>query len=431
MQTNWGNIFAVIRREFLERVRKKSFLITTLIMPILFGAIMVVPVALQIMQTGKPTEIVVVDKTGWAGAALLAASPAVKHKGDNTLEGKAEESAQAAASLKAAPSGESLETIKQDIGDGKVDGALVLEGDDQHDLKATYYGQNISNPQIFQMLNGRLDAVVVEHRLDKLGLDRAIADKLKGRVDLESVKVEKGGKTRKGSIMDFLIPIALAMVIYIMILMYGVAIMNGVLEEKTSKVVEVILSAIRPFELMMGKIVGIAAVGLLQYAIWFVVSAGIFMANPMNFQSHMDGSPVKVLQIVLLVLYFLLGFIFYSSLYAAIGAACTSQQETQQWQMPVTFGLVIPFALMMPTLMTPNAPWVVFLSLFPVTSPITMLLRAGAVEVPLWQIAASLALLAAGTVAVAWAAAKVYRVGVLMTGKRPSIPEMLRWIREK
>ncbi len=231
--------------------------------------------------------------------------------------------------------------------------------------------------------------------------------------------------------MDFLVPIALAMVIYMMIIMYGVAIMNGVLEEKNSKVVEVILSAVRPFELMMGKIVGIASVGLLQYGIWFIVGTSLYMANPMNFQSHMEGSPVKVLQLVLLVLYFLLGFVFYSSLYAAIGAACTTQQETQQWQMPVTFGLVIPFVLMMPTLMTPNASWVVALSLFPVTSPITMLLRVGAVEVPLWQIAASLGLLALGTIVVAWAAAKVYRVGILMTGKRPSIPEILRWVREK
>ena len=430
MQTNWGNIFAVVRREFLERVRKKSFLITTLITPVIFGALMVVPAALQIMQTGKPTEVVIVDKTGWAGPAILAASPASRES-DDSLESRAEKSARNSAVLKAAPAGQDLETLKQDIGDGKIDGALLLEPDEKQDLKATYYGQNVANPQLFQMLNGRLDAVVVEHRLDKIGLDRAIADKLKGRVDLDTVKVEKGGKTRKGSIMDFIVPIALAMVIYMMIVMYGVAIMNGVLEEKTSKVVEVLLSAIRPFELMMGKIVGIASVGLLQYAIWFVIGAGIFLANPMNFQSHMEGSPVKILQLVLLVLYFLLGFIFYSSLYAAIGAACTTQQETQQWQFPVAMGLVVPFVLMMPTLMTPNAGWVVFLSLFPVTSPVTMLLRAGAVEVPLWQIATSLVLLAAGTVVVAWAAAKVYRVGVLMTGKRPSIPEMMRWIREK
>jgi ABC-2 type transport system permease protein len=135
--------------------------------------------------------------------------------------------------------------------------------------------------------------------------------------------------------------------------------------------------------------------------------------------------------LVVLVVYFLLGFVFYSSLYAAIGACCTTQQETQQLQMPVTFGLVIPFVLMMPTIMTPNASWVVALSLFPITSPITMLLRVGSIDVPLWQLGTSLGLLAAGTVGIAWVAGKIFRVGILMTGKRPSIPEILRWVREK
>ena len=429
MRTDWNNVYAVIRREFLERVRKKSFLLTTLIMPVVFGAVMILPGALAVMQTGKPLQILVLDETGWAGPAVVAAAPAKKSAG-NTLDGKAEESAQGVATLQMAPKDADLEKIKRQIGDGAVDGALLLESDDAHDLKATYFGQNLSNPQLFQMLDSRLDAVAVMHRLDGLGLDRSIADKLKGRVNVETVKVEKGGKTRKGSIMDFIMPLLLAMVIYMMIIMYGVAIMSGVMEEKNSKVVEVLLSGVRPFELMMGKIVGIASVGLLQYAIWFLLGAVLFAANPMNFQAHMEGSPVKLLQLVLLVLYFVLGFIFYSSLYAAIGSCCSTQQETQQLQMPVTFGLVIPFVLMMPTLMTPNAGWVVALSLFPVTSPITMLLRAGAVEVPLWQIGASLALLALGTVGVAWAAGRIFRVGILMTGKRPTVPEIFRWMRE-
>jgi ABC-2 type transport system permease protein len=346
------------------------------------------------------------------------------------LDAQAEKSAQGSATLKMAPAGADLEEIKKEIGDGTVDGALLLDSDETHDLKATYFGQNLSNPQLFQMLDSRLDSAAVAHRLDTLGLDRSIADKLKGRVNVETVKVEKGGKTRKGSIMDFIMPLLLAMVIYMMIIMYGVAIMNGVMEEKNSKVVEVLLSGVRPFELMMGKIVGIASVGLLQYAIWFALGAFLFAANPMDFQSHLEGSPVRPLQLVLLVLYFVLGFVFYASLYAAIGSCCSTQQETQQLQMPVTFGLVIPFVLMMPTLMTPNAGWVVALSLFPVTSPITMLLRAGAVEVPFWQLGASLALLALGTVAVAWLAGRIFRVGILMTGKRPTVPEILRWARE-
>ena len=138
---------------------------------------------------------------------------------------------------------------------------------------------------------------------------------------------------------------------------------------------------------------------------------------------------MKPLEMVVLVTYYLLGFVFYSSLYAAVGATCTTQQEAQQWQTPVTFSLVIAFVLMVPTLQNPHAGWVVAMSLFPLTSPVTMLLRLGATEVPLWEIAASLLFLFVGVIVVAWLAGKVYRVGLLMTGKRPTLPELWRWMR--
>jgi len=299
-----------------------------------------------------------------------------------------------------------------------LDGVLLLETDPEGELKATYYAQNLSNTQLYGLITGRLNQARLQQKLQKLGLDPAVAEQLKGRVDLQPVKVEKGGKTRKGNLLtDIVRPILLAIVIYIMIIMYGVALSNGVLEEKSGKVVEVILSAVRPFELMMGKIVGIASVGLLQYGIWFLLGAGLYLANPMDMASSSEGGWMKPVEMVVLVLYFLLGFIFYASIYAAVGAICTTQQEAQQWQTPVTFGLVIPFVLMMPTIQSPNAGWVVALSLFPVTSPITMLLRVGAVDVPLWEVGASLALLVLGTLGVAWMAAKVYRVGILMRSK--------------
>jgi ABC-2 type transport system permease protein len=429
MRVDATNVWVVARREFMDRVRRKLFLVTTLIMPIIFGGLMVLPAVLSVMHTGKPMQVLVVDKTGWAGPAMVRALPASPAEADS--DGKSHAEAAKGFVFKLAPAGAAMTTIRREIGDGKVDGALVLEGDEKSGLKGTYYGQNLSNPQLFQVLDGRLNTVLLEHRLAKLGLAPGVAQQLKGRVDLETVKVEKGGKTRKGSIMDFIMPFVLAMIIYMMIIMYGVAIMNGVLEEKNSKVVEVIVSAVRPFELMLGKIVGIASVGLLQYGIWITLGAFVYFANPMNFQAHLEGPPIRLTQLVVLVVYFLLGFVFYSSLYAAIGACCTTQQETQQLQMPVTFGLVIPFVLMMPTIMTPNASWVVALSLFPITSPITMLLRVGSIDVPLWQLGTSLGLLAAGTVGIAWVAGKIFRVGILMTGKRPSIPEILRWVREK
>ncbi|MEW6756726.1 MAG: ABC transporter permease [Acidobacteriota bacterium] len=432
MRTNWLNIYAIVRREFLERVRKKSFLISTILTPIIFGALMVVPAALSILRH-EEVRITVVDKTGWAGPAFLEARSGKERSNEpgDRLEAEADKRADEASQFTLAAAGADMESLKMEVGDGRLDGVLLLETDPEGDLKATYYAQNLSNTQLYGLITGRLNQARLQQKLQDLGLDPAVAEQLKGRVDLQPVKVEKGGKTRKGNLLtDIVRPIMLAMVIYIMIIMYGVALSNGVLEEKSGKVVEVILSAVRPFELMMGKIVGIASVGLVQYGIWFLLGAGLYLANPMNIASS-EGGWMKPVEMAVLVLYFLLGFIFYASIYAAVGAICTTQQEAQQWQTPVTFGLVIPFVLMMPTIQSPNAGWVVALSLFPVTSPITMLLRVGAVDVPLWEVGASLALLVLGTLGVAWMAAKVYRVGILMTGKRPTIPEVLRWLRAK
>ncbi|MGC8764114.1 MAG: ABC transporter permease [Acidobacteriota bacterium] len=430
MGTNWLNVLAVVRREFLERVRKKSFLVSTLLTPLVYGALMILPAALTVLRHEEVT-VALLDRTGWAGPLVVEAGPA-KDRSPNPegrLEEEADKRAEKALEFRAEPPGTDLEALKRDLEGKSLQGILVLDPDPKEELKATFYAKSLTNTQLFGLITAKLNQARLQQKLQKLGLDPSVAAQLKGRVELDLVKVEKGGKTRRGNLLtDLLRPILLALVIYMMIILYGVALSNGVLEEKNGKVVEVLLSAVRPFELMAGKIVGIASVGLLQYGIWFLLGAGLYLANPLNTASA-GGGWMKPHEMVLLVLYFLLGFLFYSSIYAAVGAACTTQQEVQQWQTPVTFGLVVPLVLMMPTLQNPQAGWVVALSLFPMTSPVTMLLRLGATEVPPWEIAASLLSLMLGGLAVAWLAAKVYRVGILMTGKRPSIPEVLRWIR--
>ncbi len=430
MRTDWRNVLAIVRREFLERVRKKSFLVSTILTPLIFGALMVLPAALALLRHEEVT-VAVVDRTGWAGPLVMEARPE-RPKTPNPeggLEAEADRRQEAALTFRAEPAGADLETLKRDLEARILDGILVLDPDPQEELKATYFAKSLTNTPLMGLLTLKLNQARLQQKLQRLGLDPKVAAELKGRVEMNLVKVEKGGKTRKGNLFtDLFRPILLAFVIYFMVIMYGVALSNGVLEEKNGKIVEVLLSAVRPFELMAGKIAGIAAVGLLQYLIWFLVGAGLYLANPLNVASA-EGGWMRPLEMAVLVLYFLVGFVFYASIYAAVGAVCTTQQEAQQWQTPVTFGLVVPFVLMMPTLQNPHAGWVVFLSLFPLTSPITMLLRVGAVEVPPWEIGASLALLLLGTLGVTWVAAKIYRAGILMTGKRPSIPEILRWMR--
>lgn len=430
MRTDLRNVTAIVRREFLERVRKKSFLLSTILTPLIFGAIMILPAALTVLRH-EEVKVAVVDRTGWAGPLVLEARGRGERKPDpeGRLEEQAERKAEAALEFLLQAPGADLEALKRDLAERRFDGILVLDPDPKEELKATFYAKSLTNTQLFGLLTAKLNQARLQQKLQKLGLDPAVAAELKGRVEMDLVKVEKGGKTRKGdALTDLFRPILLALVIYMMIILYGAALSNGVLEEKNGKVVEVLLSAVRPFELMMGKIVGIASVGLVQYGIWFLLGAGLYLANPLNVASA-GGGWMKPVEMAALILYFLLGFFFYASLYAAVGAASTTQQEAQQWQTPVTFSLVIAFVLMVPTLQNPHAGWVVAMSLFPLTSPVTMLLRLGATEVPLWEIAASLLFLFVGVIVVAWLAGKVYRVGLLMTGKRPTLPELWRWMR--
>jgi len=213
--------------------------------------------------------------------------------------------------------------------------------------------------------------------------------------------------------------------------MYGWTLMRGVMEEKTSKIVEVVVSSVRPFELLSGKILGIASVGLVQYGIWFAIGFVLYMVNPMNFKAEAGTSLVKPSELLLLVVFYLLGFFFYASIYAAAGSVCTTDQEAQQIQMPVVMCLILPLMLMGLILRSPDSPWLVVLSLIPLFAPTLTVMRASLVDVPLWQILGSMLSLALGTVVVAYLGARIYRVGILMTGKRPTVPEIFRWIRQR
>jgi ABC-2 type transport system permease protein len=182
---------------------------------------------------------------------------------------------------------------------------------------------------------------------------------------------------------------------------------------------------------MLGKIVGIASVGLLQYALWFLMGFALYMANPMNIASKAGSSMVKPGELLMLVAFYLFGFVFFASIYAAMGAIVTTDQEAQQVNMPIVMCMVLPVMLLGLILQNPDATWVVVLCFIPFFAPTLMVMRASLVSVPLWQIFASLASLAVGTMVMAYLGAKVFRIGILMTGKRPTVPEILRWIREK
>jgi ABC-2 type transport system permease protein len=280
-----------------------------------------------------------------------------------------------------------------------------------------------------------LKNAVVGLRLEKsnLGLDRKALDAIMKPIDMETFQVSATGEAKKkGFLQTWFGTFAFVMVLYMSLLLYGIAVMRGILEEKSSRVMEVLLGSMSPDQLMTGKIVGIGLVGLTQMAI-YVVTAGSLRAYfaaqqaAAEWTSALDAfSPVKMLWFVV---FYVLGYFMYTALFAAIGAVCNTEQEAQNLQTPVVMCLVIPMLMAFFFVNNPDSTVAVVVSLIPIFTPMVMYMRISVLTPPLWQIALSI-LLMVGTIFLLFkATAKIFRIGVLMYGKRPTIPEILRWAR--
>jgi len=256
---------------------------------------------------------------------------------------------------------------------------------------------------------------------------------------MEVSLLQEGGGGTKEDEPQFIGVFAGTMLLYMVILLYAVAVMRATLEEKTGRIVEILVSSVRPGTLMLGKILGVGSVGLTQLAVWVafgivmltlglpaLVAARPEMADPAFIAGALPGPGLAALFIAL----FLGGYFLYAAVYAAVGAMCSTEEEAQQAQFPVVMLLVVPVIFLMPIMENPNSTTAVVASFVPFFTPILMYARAGTGLIPLWQVLASLSLLYGAVLVVAWVAGRIYRVGILMQGKRPTLPELWRWVRE-
>jgi ABC-2 type transport system permease protein len=278
----------------------------------------------------------------------------------------------------------------------------------------------------------------LEARLGAEGYDEDLAALLAGgELEVLELNAETNGASESDP--EFGVAFIGAMLLYMVIVLYAVAVMRATLEEKTGRIVEILISSIKPWELMLGKILGVGSVGLTQLAVWFglgvmaftmgiqaLVAARPDLADLGEISQYLPGLGVLALFLAL----FLGGYFLYSALYAAVGAMCNTEEEAQQAQFPVIMLLILPIMFLMPVIENPNSTTAVTASLVPFFAPVLMFARAATGAVPLWQIALSLALLVVSTLIVAWIAGRIYRVGILMQGKRPTLPELWRWVRE-
>lgn len=282
-------------------------------------------------------------------------------------------------------------------------------------------------------LSESLNRVVVGLRLKKEGLDpQRVSDYMK-HVGLKTIKVTpQGEKEDVGG--TFAMAYVLVLLIYMTLIFYGSIILRGVIEEKSNRVVEIVLSSLKPFELMMGKILGIGAVGLTQYAVWALIGLvmsqyGMSMVTSLVPAASGIKFAIPPYIFFYFVVFFILGYFLYGTLYAAVASTVNNEKEAQQMLMPITMFLVLPILLMTMVIKDPSGSTSVILSLIPFFAPIIMFMRICVLMPPAWQVALSIGLLGLTVVAMVWLAAKIYRIGILMYGKKPSLPEIVKWIK--
>jgi ABC-2 type transport system permease protein len=414
-----SNVLVVLRREYLYRVRNRWFVIGTLALPaFLVGAIAISAMS-EARRSDRDRALPIVDRSG----VLY-----------DLVAGRLESAFEPE---RVATTEEALEEVAERARERSISGYLVLDAETLGSGKATFYGDRAPRSLNRIRMQQAVVRSALEVRLRATGSDAQVEDLLSGGdIDFESVSDEAPEEGARE--VGMAVGLAAAMVLYLVILIYGMMVMRSVLEEKTSRIVEVIISSVRPWELMLGKILGVGAVGLTQVAIWVLTATlGLTVGLPYLIAFRPELANVRELlqylpavgALVLFLAFFVLGYLLFSSLYAAVAAMCSTEEEAQQTQFPVTMLVVIPIFFISSIMEDPNSTLSTALSLVPFFSPIVMLPRylGGA---PLWQVGLSLVLIAITIVGVAWVAGRIYRVGILMQGKRPTLPELWRWVKE-
>ena len=435
-----SQIGIIIEREFNERVRKKSFIITTLLMPLLVVALMVAPSLVMVFATGDTRHVAVVDHSGMIAPSLENSSEVVFEPTDLSAD--------------------EARTVLTDIF-----GVLEIGPDimtNPNDVKL--YTNTSSSMLVEENIRSQIADIIEREKLKKYDIHNLpeILKEVETTVSLQTFRNDgEGDSEAQSSVISTGIGFVLGMILYMFLIIYGGMVMQSVIEEKNSRVLEVMVSSVKPFDMMMGKILGVAAVAAVQVLIWGVLICGVSaLAMPALIpsdimqsveamqqgtldmtQTDMDVDMLRVIGtatdfgylasiFVWLLLFIIGGYLLYSAIFAAIGSSVDSVQDAQQLQTPVMMPIIFSIIIMMTILNDPNSTLAVWCSYIPFTSPVVMMARIPS-GVPVWQIAVSLVILYATFVAAVWFAAKIYRVGIFMYGKKPSFKELWKWVRYK
>ena len=420
-----NKIFTILKREYKESVYKKSFLITTLITPVLMLAMVFLPAILTGVNVEETMDIKVIDYSNWIFDELV-------EKMDTKLSDGSQKY-----NLTQIPHADKAfenlkESLKQEINDEQINGFIHIPADVVDSAKVEFYAKNVGNFDVNREIRNAVNEIVIDYRISKSGLEADLVNELTKRVSLKTEKIRKGEEEKEGGFaQEYFSTIGFVMILYITIILYGATIMRGVIQEKNSRIIEILLSSANSFQLMLGKVVGLGSVGLTQYLIWsvFGILLMLYGGGVSGFSS--DWFNFSPMIFVYFVLFFILGYFLFATLYAGIGSITNSDQEAQQLSFPVVMLLVVPLLLMTFIIKNPDSTLAVVLSLIPFFSPILMFTRINITEPSMLEIWGAILLLILTILGFIWVVAKIYRVGILMYGKKPNLPEVMRWIRAK
>jgi ABC-2 type transport system permease protein len=418
-------VWLVVKREYLTRIRTKGFIFTTIALPLFSAGLLIFTIMLATRESGHTLKIALLDNASFA--KIVAAGFTEKLKNGQPLFQLVRTLEQPQSDQKA------RDELADQVRRGLLDGYLVVPKEVLEGKAVEFHTRNTSDFQAVGSIRSAVDHAVISRRLSTRGIRTDNLSELVRGADFTLVKVGKGGESEeKGQ--TFIVAFAVVMVLYLTLVVYGVATMRSVLEEKTTRIIEILASSARPFQLLTGKILGVAGVGFTQYLIWTLTGVLISAYGAAVAAAFRPGASVPQFHIPLslliyAVLFFLAGYFLYASLYAAVGAMVSSDEESQQVQMPITMLVVLAFVLYPIVMHDPTSRAAFIVSVLPFLSPILMVFRIGMQTPPFWQIALALALSVAATIGVVYVAAKIYRVGILMYGKRPSLVELLKWLK--
>lgn len=415
-------IFKIIKREFKTKIMTKGFIIGTVLGPVFILGIMFGPAYFMSLSEQKTRHISVVDESGQLMDRLYRVF-------DDTLSNGKPQYVLTAVSPQEYQS--DPEGFRNQIETGAIDILLILPRDILEGDTIVYLSKSISDIEFIQMVRQRINDEVNKIRLVREGLDPEIIKKATTRLQIKTIKVVKGKAEEKGFGQEFIMAFIFLFILYFTIIFYGNSIMQGVIEEKTSRVVEVLLSSSNSFQLMMGKLFGVGFVGLIQYFLWGIMALAAFFAVAASVPEVVKNVSVSPTVFLFFIVFFLIGYFQFSTLYAAVGAMCSSQQDAQALATPVTMLVIIPFIISFTVMRDPTSTIAITMSFIPFFTPMLMFLRVSLVTPPALEIAGAIAINLLAILFFTYIAAKIYRVGILMYGKRPTVPEMIKWLRYK